>query len=307
MKFENTLENLAVLILNYNSSSLTISNADNMLQFGKGLNVVIVDNCSTDDSVAKFESHFKDAKNVFICKNNSNSGYAAGNNCGIKFIREHLPYADAILITNPDIFVPCTEVLESMYSEIFNNKKIGAVTVQTIYNGRIREPNECAWRHHSVSRLLMMSSVLFGRKVTHARYKEFDIQEREYSVVDVVQGCFFMCRVDALLDINGFDENTFLYAEEQILAKRFNRKGYYNAVLPKYFIYHNHREKDKQLKNYATKVEDMRHYFDSEKYYIREYMNCSKWKKFLARYVLDIDFQIKKLLLHLRWRIQGSI
>lgn len=279
---------------------MTISNAEQILQFGRNLSIVIVDNCSTDNSVVDMREHFKEEKDVYVCSSKSNSGYAAGNNYGIKFISEQLPNVEAILISNPDIYIPCIDIIEKMYSALSENRTIGAVTVQTIYNGKIREPNECCWKYLSMSRLLMMSSVTLGRKVKHSRYKEFKMDENGVCFVDVVQGCFFMSRVKSLLEIEGFDENTFLYGEEQILAKRFNRAGYYNVVLPQYYVQHNHQEKDKRLKSYDAKVKDIRHYFDSRKYYVREYMDCSKWKKFLARYVLDIDFQIKKLLLHLR-------
>ena len=45
-----TLNNLAVIILNYNSSELSIAATKNILDLKTGAKVIVVDNCSTDNS-----------------------------------------------------------------------------------------------------------------------------------------------------------------------------------------------------------------------------------------------------------------
>ena len=45
-----TLNNLAVIILNYNSSELSIAATKNILDLKTGTKVIVVDNCSTDNS-----------------------------------------------------------------------------------------------------------------------------------------------------------------------------------------------------------------------------------------------------------------
>ncbi len=293
-------EQIAVVILNFNCSSLTIKNIRQIKKLSNKLHIIVVDNKSTDDSVAELNNKLCSYGNIQIIPNDRNGGYAAGNNVGINYAMENLDKVKAIVICNPDIIIPDLDVLKEMYYAIVNDQKLGAVTVQTIYNGKINEPNECAWKYFSLARLLMNSSILFGRRIKHNRYECLELNANGIGYVDVVQGCFFMCGTKALKSIRGFDENTFLYSEEQILAKRLNRFGYVNGVIPTKFIYHNHQEKDKSLISYDKKIFDIRCFFDSRKYYVNNYMHLTPFMKKLASSVLEFDFQVKKVLLRFR-------
>lgn len=297
---ENWEEKIAVVILNYNSSLLTIENVRQIKKLSNKLQIVVVDNKSTDNSVAELNSKLCSYSNTQIIPNDMNRGYAAGNNVGINYVIENLNNVTAIAICNPDIIIPDLDVLRKMYYAIANNKKLGAVTVQTIYNGKINEPNECAWKYFALVRLLLNSSILFGRQIRHNRYECFELNTDGVGYVDVVQGCFFMCGTKVLKSINGFDENTFLYSEEQILAKRLNRVGYVNGVIPTKFIYHNHQEKDKSLISYDKKVFDIKCFFESRKYFVKNYMDLTPFMRKLASAILEFDFQVKKVLLRFR-------
>ena len=52
----------------------------------------------------------------------------------------------------------------------------------------------------------------------------------DISYVDVVSGCFFMVDSKFLMDNNYFDENTFLYYEEQIFAKKVMNENKKEAI-----------------------------------------------------------------------------
>lgn len=296
----NWEDKIAVVILNYNSSSLTIKNVRQIKRLSDKLHIIIVDNKSTDDSATILNSELCGLKNIKMISNDRNRGYAAGNNVGIDYAIENLDRIKAVVICNPDIIIPELDVLKKMYFAITDDEKLGAVTVQTIYNGKINEPNECAWKYFSLARLLMNSSILLGRRIKHNRYRRFELNTKGVSYVDVVQGCFFMCSTKALKDVQGFDESTFLYGEEQILAKRLNGFGYVNGVIPTEFIYHNHQEKDKSLISYEKKIFDIKCFFESRKYYVRYYMNLTAFMKKLACTILEFDFQVKKVLLRFR-------
>lgn len=297
-------QKIAILILNYNSADLTIQNIKQVRKISKILQIVVVDNCSTDNSVEILKNNCEDMQNICIVVNKKNTGYASGNNFGIKYIENNLKNIDTVLISNPDIIVPKLEIIENMYDSLYRDEKIGAITVQTIYNNNIFQPNECCWKDFSLKRLLLMSSILAGRIVNHKRYKKYTLNKNGVSYVDVVQGCFFMIRIDTLKKINYFDQGTFLYCEELILSKRLKNKGYRNAVIPTYYIYHNHQEKDKSLIAYEKKKFDMRCFFDSRKYYVRNYMEISNFKKNIACLIFDVDYFVKKILFKIKSKIK---
>lgn len=59
----------------------------------------MVDNCSTDDSVKQL----KKLKNIELIALDTNEGYAAGNNAGLKYLYEQ--ECDNYIISNPDIII----------------------------------------------------------------------------------------------------------------------------------------------------------------------------------------------------------
>ncbi|HRM91557.1 MAG TPA: glycosyltransferase, partial [Thomasclavelia ramosa] len=61
--------------------------------------ICVVDNCSTDDSVKQL----KKLKNIELIALDTNEGYAAGNNAGLKYLYEQ--ECDNYIISNPDIII----------------------------------------------------------------------------------------------------------------------------------------------------------------------------------------------------------
>ena len=57
---------------------------------------------------------------------------------------------------------------------------------------------------------------------------------------DVLSGCFFLVKSDVMKNIDYFDENTFLYYEENILATKIKKYEYNAYVSLDNIIYHNH-------------------------------------------------------------------
>lgn len=291
------LNNLAVIILNYNSYSLTITAVDNLVKLYSNLKIVIIDNASPGDDAKKLEDEYQCVKNIHVLLNKENKGYAQGNNIGIEYVRRKLPDVDTILIMNPDVYFDNAEVLTRMNQTLQNDSSLGALTVRTNFNGIVREPNECAWQFMAKS-WMMFGGTILGKKILKpGYYNEFSENSNGVAFVDVVQGCFFMIRLECLNKAGDFDPNTFLYSEESILAKKLLKSGYVNGVIPSLLICHNHQTKDKQLKSKTNKRFDMACYYNSRKYYIENYSDTSRLFKTISKFFLDIDHIIKRIFL----------
>jgi len=65
---------------------------------------------------------------------------------------------------------------------------------------------------------------LFSRRL--ARYEMHDLSEDEpTSTIQIASGCFMLCRSDALVAADGFDEGYFLYFEDFDLSLRLTEHG----------------------------------------------------------------------------------
>src|SRR3989338_7450904 len=99
-----------IIIVNWNGWQDTYECLDSLsevvLPQMTELTIVVVDNASTNHSVERLNEYIRNhsaQKNVVLIKNKQNSGFAGGNNFGIKYAREK--QADWILILNNDTIV----------------------------------------------------------------------------------------------------------------------------------------------------------------------------------------------------------
>src|SRR5690606_22565149 len=91
--------------------------------------------------------------------------------------------------------------------------------------------------------------------------------------VDCIPGSCFIIRYDIFKEIGYFDDNTFLYCEERILAKKIKNRGYKVGLVINEDFIHNH-ESPKKL------INRLKHYFyllESRIYYLKKYTNHGKY------------------------------
>ena len=295
----NKANNLGIIILNYNAGNLSIKAAMNILQFDLNIKVIIVDNCSTDNSREILEKN-KGIKNLYIIYNKVNSGYAAGNNYGAKWICENLPTIDTLCIMNPDVVISDANTLVTLYEKINEHKYIGALTTEVIMNGNYSDKrNPCAWKFFTEWTMLLEGGII-GRLICRDLYYEsLHCYDDNIALVDVVQGCLFVIKKETFCEIKGFDENTFLYYEEMILAKRLEKIGKKCGVCLDLFINHNHKVEKLQTRKLQAKYFEMRCYLESRIYYLENYMNTSQLYKIVTKKILQTDYYIKKAILKL--------
>lgn len=203
-----------VVILNYGTYDLTI-NLINELRADldyKNYSIMVVDNCSPNESAEVLEARSKEMGFIFYA-NKTNAGYAAGNNIGIRYGIEH--GFDYSWILNNDVELRERSVLSHMVEIAELDEKIGCIGPM-IYslNGEICAPY--------VNRLTFWNMTL--GIVLEKRIRQKYV--RESREVYRVYGCCMLLRNSVMKAIDCMDERTFLYGEEDILAERMLAKGY---------------------------------------------------------------------------------
>jgi len=84
-------------------------------------------------------------------------------------------------------------------------------------------------------------------------YRDFKIEPNKLSYVEALPGSFFVIKMEPFKQIGYFDENTFLYYEEVILAKKLMNAGYKQAVDFESFFIHNHEERNRPTISYRIR------------------------------------------------------
>ena len=90
--------------------------------------------------------------------------------------------------------------------------------------------------------------------------------------VEVVQGSFFAITSDVFEQINGLDENIFLYYEELILAKKLKKAGYKSGLLTNEKYIHNHSV---SIRRSMKNIRIWKAVLRSKYYYQKKYNNAN--------------------------------
>ncbi len=302
MRGDEILKRCALVVLNYKSPQLTLTAVKHLLDFHRGLQIVVVDNCSGDGSVTIFQKELGQEKDVHLVFNEDNRGYAHGNNVGIDAAKAL--GMEFVGVMNPDVIVDVGDI-EKMLRALEEHEDIGCITGETYYNGVYRVPNHCAWHLPTIGQLVRFCTLpgYIFNKLCRMAGKWYDSQNgygsgyfkgKTIARVEVVQGCFFLSRLSTLLSVGKLDEATFLYYEENILGAKFAARGMQSAVMVGCYVHHNHQEKEKSLQRQASKIFDMTCLHESRRHYIKKYLVCRPWVKAALLRALDVDLEIRK-------------
>ena len=194
-----------------------------------GSEIIVVDNASTDDSVALVHRHCPGAK---IIENASNPGFAAANNLAF-----HRSAGEFILLLNPDTVVH-DGALDCMVAFLRERRDAGAVGPRILNpDGSLQRTGVSApslWNLFAETFFLdavFPRSRIFGR---HRRLYENPDLCRE---VDCLQGSCLLVRREAVSHTL-LDESYFLYFEETDLCTRLRAKGWKVCYFPDASIVH---------------------------------------------------------------------
>src|SRR3990167_298310 len=123
------MSRISAIIVNWNRREDTINTIQQLGDINIGsnsLDVVIVDNHSSDESLKSFKALTNKIPNLHLVESQSNLGYAGGNNLGIVYAQENLK-PDFLLILNNDIDFK-KDFLTNLHTQINKDPKNGIVS-----------------------------------------------------------------------------------------------------------------------------------------------------------------------------------
>lgn len=275
----------AIVVLNYNDYKTTIDFINQIKDYNVLDLIVVVDNASTDKSYDKLIKYESDKIKIVRC--DENKGYNGGNNVGCKYVISKYKHCN-IIISNPDIIVSEDTIKEMV--RVSKNKDIAIVSTYIMEDNYLNRgyklPSPC------IDSLLNLPFTyrICKRKIgnNNIRFYPESHYNSDISIVDAVLGCFFLIKSDIITNIDYFDENVFLYAEEDILAKIIKNMNKKVVVLNNYVVIHNHSISINKSFNEVKKVKLSN---KSKIYFHKKYNNAN----LLEIIILYITCKIKLL------------
>ncbi len=224
--FEKFKAVTAVVILNYNGIEHLKSYLPSLLKYKPAdINLYVVDNASTDNSVLFLERNFPEVNLIELKKN---YGYAQGYNKGLAQIE-----ADYYILVNSDIEVN-SHWIEPLIAAIRSGKDVAAVQpkIKAISKPEYFEYAGAAGGHIDVLGFPFCE----GRVI-----QEIEKDEGQYNVPKEIfwaSGAAFIVNAKLFSAIGGFDKDYFAHQEEIDLCWRIKRAGFKVLYEPKSEVFH---------------------------------------------------------------------
>jgi GT2 family glycosyltransferase len=195
------------------------------------LDVVVVDNASTDGGGAAVRREFPQ---VQVVASSRNLGFAAGVNLGVRHVT-----GEAILLLNPDAVLE-PGALGRLAAFLEATPEAGVVAPKLVDpSGALqfscrRFPGRWMALGH---RYALLTRLLPGNPITR-HYLLTDWDHGSARAVDWVSGACVLVRRTALQQVGGLDEGFFLFSEDVDLCKRLWAAGWKIYYLPEAVAVH---------------------------------------------------------------------
>ncbi len=202
------------------------------------LNILVVDNGSTDESVKRIkDSTDKDAKFTII-ENKENLGFAEGNNLGIRHALKN--GADFVCLLNNDTHVDADFLME-LVRAAESDEKIGIVGGK-IYFEKGFEFHKDKYSKSDFGKVIWYAGGVIDWKNVYASHKGVDeVDVGQYETMgdtEYVNGCLMLVKRKVFEKIGLFDKKFFLYFEDVDFSIRAKNAGFRLVYCPKAKIWH---------------------------------------------------------------------
>ena len=181
-------QNLSIIIVTYKSEMVI---HDCIKSIEKDMKIIVVENSDNSQFKEKLESTYANVSCVLASKN---LGMGAGNNIGIKKAK-----TDFVLILNPDVILEASTINELIVAskKITNFGTLTPISIDTNYpNYRLLKNKKISTKDESLFKVKSVDgfAMLFNKK-----------------------------KLDKVITNNYFDENFFMYLENDDLCKRIRK------------------------------------------------------------------------------------
>jgi GT2 family glycosyltransferase len=224
MSVESTLKpRCTIIVLNYNGEALLPACLDSLArQTGEPIDVMIVDNASTDGSAALVAEKYPWVRFLALDRN---YGFTGANNAAL---RDALARGSefALLLNNDTYAAP--NFIAEMLAVMDSDSKIGAVCPKIYF---AVHPDRLWYAGGDFN--------LWTSVTKHRGWKEVDRNQFDNGP-DITQatGCAMLVRASAMREVGLLDERFWIYAEDLDWSVRLVKHGYRIVFAAKSHLWH---------------------------------------------------------------------
>lgn len=275
------MKSIAVIILNYMTWRETLKEVEaaRVVLADHPYEIIVVDNCSPNESAEKLTQAAKGSFTFLQAENNG--GYAAGNNIGLRYAAQKGHAYGWVL--NNDIEFTDPQVLTKLLDVFLKDEAIAAVSPD------VYSPEGYLFNRDAIRPGLW--DLTFGMLSYKKRGRAEQEAQKGWLYVYRPQGCCMLLDIRKTVEVDFMDEYTFLYCEELILAERLLQKGYRCACCSSTGIIHNHSYTVRKSLNKMKYIHSNLHSFA---HYLKEYRQFNPLTRALCKLFCALKLLVLK-------------
>ena len=209
---------VSIIILNFNAGKLLLNCIESLTKLAyQNIELIIVDNVSTDNSQNQCKEKFPQVK---LIQNKKNSGYCGGNNVGIKNAN-----GEFIIILNPDTIVESNLI----------DKLLGAYN---IHGEGLYQPKILSLEDKTILQSTGNMIHVFGFGFARDKGNQDNNEIKETTKIGYAAGTCLFALKETFLKLKLFDEFLFLYHDDLDIGWRASQKEINSYIVPQTTIYH---------------------------------------------------------------------
>ncbi len=254
---------LSVIILNYNVRYFLELCLKSVTEAIVDFNaeIIVVDNFSNDDSCRMVKELFPE---VILIQNKENYGFSKGNNIGVARAK-----GKYVCLLNPDTVV-AEDTFKILLDFAESMPRIGILGCKLI-DGTGRFLPES--KRNVPTPLVSIKKILGNSKPYYAHH----LSEDEIGEVSVLVGAFMILKRSIYNEINGFDEDYFMYGDDMDFSYRVQKAGYQNYYNPATTVIHYKGESTLKDKIYAKRFNEAMQIFFKKHFRPNIFYNSLIW------------------------------
>lgn len=223
---------LSVVIVSYNTRQVTLECVQSLIDHAGGnkLQIIVVDNCSSDGSSKALRDTFPD---ITVIDSPSNGGFAFANNIGFE-----QAIGRYIMLLNPDTRI-FERTLDTILLYMEERKEVGILGPKVFLESGKQQP--------SMIRSLSLKQLFFIIFIPSPWMQKMNwLGDMRYATlsndtindVDAVMGCCMLTRREILETVGGLDQRFFMYGEETEWCHRIRQNNWIVRYYPSAKILH---------------------------------------------------------------------